>query len=128
MNPRGLDKIEHAVETAAAPQDHPQALRHLDVLRTMPRRQPLKAKDSTLVNWPAARRVAFSPGKIRPFLRLIIWLWACIRFFGGNALDWLSDRASTQRSAVRLREIFDGAGVSFAKLAQQLSLRADLLP
>ena len=34
----------------------------------------------------------------------------------------------SQRRAVRLREVFDGAGVSFAKLAQQLSLRADVLP
>ena len=33
-----------------------------------------------------------------------------------------------ERRAERLREVFDDGGVSFAKLAQQLSLRADLLP
>jgi ubiquinone biosynthesis protein len=128
MNPHRADKIEHAVEAASTRLTQPQAPRDLDVVRPMPRRQPFNVVGNTHVNLPIARRVVFSPGTIRPFLRLLVWLWACTRFFGGNALDWLHDRASTQRSAVRLREVFDGAGVSFAKLAQQLSLRADLLP
>jgi ubiquinone biosynthesis protein len=138
MNPRRAERIKRAVEagirgwqpsgTVVAPQTHPQAPRDVDVVRAMPRRQPLKVVDTAHVNLPMAHRVVFRPGIIRPFLRLFFWLWACIRFFGGNALDHLHGRASTQRSAERLREVFDNSGVSFAKLAQQLSLRADVLP
>jgi ubiquinone biosynthesis protein len=138
MNPQRAEKIEHAVEAgirrwqsssaAATPQARPQATHDVDVIRAMPRPQPFRVVDTAHVNLPMARRVVFRPGTIRPFLRLLVWLWTCIRFFGGNALDRLRGRASIQRRAVRLREVFDDAGVSVAKLAQQLSLRADLLP
>src|SRR5438045_9101328 len=37
-------------------------------------------------------------------------------------------RASIQRRAARLRRVFENIGGSFAKLGQQLSLRADILP
>ncbi len=37
-------------------------------------------------------------------------------------------RSSTQRSAERLRRTFEKAGPTFSKLAQQLSMRADMLP
>src|SRR4029450_4328646 len=73
-------------------------------------------------------RVVFKPGIIRPIVRLFVWFFACVRFFGGNTLDVLSGRRSIQRRAVRLRRIFEETGASFAKLGQQLSLRADLLP
>ncbi len=99
-----------------------------DIVRPMPRRQPLAVAGTTAATLPVPRRVAFRPGTVLPFLRLLVWLRACIRFFGGNAIDRLRGRSSTERSAARLREVFDGGGVSFAKLAQQLSLRADLLP
>src|SRR5271170_5364550 len=138
MNPHRAERIRRAVEAgirgsrptgaADAPQTQPEAPRDSDVVRPMPRRQPLKVVDAADVNLPMAHRVVFKAGIIRPFLRLFVWLWACMRFFGGNALDRLHGRASTERSAVRLREVFDNNGVSFAKLAQQLSLRADVLP
>jgi ubiquinone biosynthesis protein len=125
MNPPRAEEVEHAAG-AAALQTQPQA--PLDVIRPMPRRRPLHVVGTNAVSAPMARKAVFRPGVVRPFLRLFVWLWACIRFFGGNALDLLHHRASTQRNAERLREVFDGAGVGFAKLAQQLSLRADLLP
>ena len=37
-------------------------------------------------------------------------------------------RDTVQRRAIRLRQIFEATGPSFAKLGQQLSMRADLLP
>jgi predicted unusual protein kinase regulating ubiquinone biosynthesis (AarF/ABC1/UbiB family) len=94
----------------------------------MPRRQLTHATDTTHVTLPMPRRVVFKPGIIRPLFRLFVWFAAAVRFASGNVLDVLTGRASDQRSAERLRRIFEGSGVSFAKLGQQLSLRADLLP
>jgi ubiquinone biosynthesis protein len=138
MNPQRAQKIEHAVaagigrwqrpDATAIPAAQLQPTNDVDVVRPMPRRQPFHLRNPGHVNLQMARRVVFNPGIIRPFERLFVWLSACLRFFGGNALDKLCGRASIQRRAVRLRDVFDGAGVSFAKLAQQLSLRVDLLP
>jgi ubiquinone biosynthesis protein len=99
-----------------------------DVIRRLPRRKPVHVAGAANVNLPMARRVVFKPGIIRPFLRLLVWLSVGVRFFGGNGVDRLRGRASIQRRAVRLRELFESAGASFAKLGQQLSLRADILP
>jgi ubiquinone biosynthesis protein len=138
MNPHPAQKVKRAIEAgirlwqrfgvAATPQMQQQATRDVEVVRPMPRRQPLRVVDTAPMNLPMAGREVFGAGAIWPLLRLFVWLWACIRFFGGIAGDRLHGRTSVQRSAVRLREVFDDAGVSFAKLAQQLSLRADLLP
>ena len=43
-------------------------------------------------------------------------------------IDVLRGRSSNQSRAVRLRRAFEDAGGTFAKLAQQLSMRADMLP
>jgi ubiquinone biosynthesis protein len=135
MNPQRAQKIELAVDvgmrrweasTAATRAEPPPY--ETDVVRAMPRRKPGHVVDSAHVTLPMARRVVFKPGIIRPFLRLLVWFGACIRFFAGNAFDYLRGRASIQRRAVRLREVFEDTGPSFAKLGQQLSLRADLLP
>ena len=48
--------------------------------------------------------------------------------FAGNLRDVVLRRDSVERRAVRLRLVFEGAGPTFAKLAQQLSMRADMLP
>jgi ubiquinone biosynthesis protein len=100
-----------------------------DVVRTMPRRAPTHATDTSHVRLPMPHRVVFKPGIVRPLLRLLVWFVASLRFASGNAIDVLLGRSSIQRRAVRLRRIFEeSGGVSFAKLGQQLSLRADLLP
>src|SRR5215510_10492835 len=137
MNVHRAQKIERAVELgisrwqasgAAATAALPPPPAHNDVVvRPMPRRKQMHFAD-TPVTLPMARKVVFKPGIIRPFVRLLVWLGACIRFFGGNSVDVLLGRASIQRRAVRLREVFEDTGASFAKLGQQLSLRADLLP
>jgi ubiquinone biosynthesis protein len=136
MTPQRAEKIERAVErgvsrwraSSAARTSDMQLPATDDVIRRLPRRKPVHVVGAANVNLPMARRVVFKPGIIRPFLRLLVWLWVGVRFFGGNGLDRLRGRASIQRRAVRLRELFESAGASFAKLGQQLSLRADILP
>jgi len=60
--------------------------------------------------------------------RLLVWIWGFVRFYSGNLLDVLRGRASVQRRAVRLRRVLEDGGPTFAKLAQQVSMRADMLP
>jgi ubiquinone biosynthesis protein len=100
-----------------------------DVLRSLPRRKVSHALDSAIVTLPRARPpVSFKPGIIRPISRLLIWLWGFMRFYFGNLNDVLRRRASVERRAIRLRRVFEDAGPTFAKLGQQLSMRADMLP
>jgi predicted unusual protein kinase regulating ubiquinone biosynthesis (AarF/ABC1/UbiB family) len=98
------------------------------VVQAMPRRKLTHTPSAVPVSLPMPHRVVFKPGIFRPIWRLLVWFTASLRFFSGNALDAVLGRGSIQRRAVRLRQIFEGSGVSFAKLGQQLSLRADLLP
>jgi len=136
MHPQRAQKIEHSVKlavqrwqtssVAAVAEELPEAGHGM--LRAMPRRKPAHVVDTTHVTLPMARRVVFKPGIIRPAVRLLVWLSASIRFFAGNGWDVLRGRASIQRRAARLREVFEETGASFTKLGQQLSLRADLLP
>jgi predicted unusual protein kinase regulating ubiquinone biosynthesis (AarF/ABC1/UbiB family) len=138
MNPERVEKIERAVESglqrwresaaADAARVSPHGAAETGVVRPMGRRQPSHDVDTTHVILPMARRVVFKPGIFRPFSRLALWLWICVRYFTANGVDRLLRRASVQRRAVRLRELFEDAGPSGAKLAQQLSLRADILP
>src|SRR3954451_21015222 len=99
-----------------------------DVIRPMTRRRLSHSMDSVLVDLPRARRVVFKAGVIRPIGRLFVWLWGFLRFYFGNAYDALLRQSSDQRRAVRLRRVFEDAGATFAKLGQQLSMRADMLP
>ena len=140
MTPGRTDRIARAVEAgakiwpqpskpraAAEPQSQaPHAID--DVVRSMPRRKILNSFDNAAVTLPMARRVTFRPGVFYPLLRLLVWMRVCVYFFCGNAVDVLLGRSSPQRSAVRLRRLFEAAGGSFGKLAQQLAVRADLLP
>src|SRR5262245_36989880 len=97
-----------------------------DVIRPMPRRKITHSIDTMHVTLPRARRVRFEPGVILPIRRLLLWLWALMQFYSGNLRDVLMGRASIERRAARLRALFEGLGGSFIKLAQQLSIRADL--
>ncbi len=99
-----------------------------DVVRPMPRRRIAHSIDTLHVTLPRARRVYFEPGILLPMGRLCLWLWAIIQFYAGNMLDVLQRRASVERRAVRLRAVFEDLGGSFLKLAQQLSIRVDMLP
>jgi ubiquinone biosynthesis protein len=104
------------------------ALAASGIVRSMPRRRLRHDIASAYVELPRARRVYFKPGIILPILRLFTWMWGAIRFLSGNAIDVILRRDSTQRRAVRLRRVFEQTGGSFAKLGQQLALRADILP
>jgi ubiquinone biosynthesis protein len=69
----------------------------------------------------------FRAGAIRTSLRLIVWIYAGLRFYFGVGLDKIVLRDTVKRRARRLRRIFEGLGPTFIKVAQQLSARADLL-
>ena len=107
-------------------QDEPQA--SADVVRPMPRRQVSHALTEIEVALPRARRVTFKAGFFRAISRLFVWLWGFLRFYSGNIVDSLRGRSSVQTRAIRLRRAFERGGPTFAKLAQQLSMRADMLP
>ncbi len=94
----------------------------------MPRRRIVHAGAGVAVQLPRARRVVFKAGVILTIVRLLVWLRAALKFFSGNLLDFVKGRASIQRRAARLRRVFEEIGGSFAKIGQQLSLRADILP
>ncbi len=107
----------------------PPATTYPAIVQPMPRREVSHAVDSAVVTLPRARPpVTFKPGIIRPIGRLFVWLRAFLRFYFGNLVDVLSRRDSIERRAVRLRRVFEDGGPTFAKLAQQLSMRADMLP
>src|SRR5262245_24223691 len=71
-----------------------------DVLREMPRRRLGHRIETAQVALPMARRVVFKPGLFLPLRRLLVWLWVAIRFFSGNARDFVLGRASVERRAV----------------------------
>jgi ubiquinone biosynthesis protein len=99
-----------------------------DVIRPMPRREITHSIGALHVTVPRARRVYFKAGIILPTTRLFVWLSALIRFYFGNLVDRIRRRDSIDRRANRLRIVFEDVGGTFLKLAQQLSLRADMLP
>jgi ubiquinone biosynthesis protein len=98
------------------------------VVRPMPRRRQLQLNGDLKVALPRARRVVFRASVLQAIGRLFYWLWGFIKFYAGNLGDVLRRRSSVQRRAERLRRTFENAGPTFAKLAQQLSMRADMLP
>ena len=99
-----------------------------DVIRPMPRREITHSIDALRATVPRARRVYFEPGLILPIGRLFVWIYAIIRFYFGNLVDVVQRRDSVGRRANRLRTVFEDVGGTFLKLAQQLSLRVDMLP
>jgi ubiquinone biosynthesis protein len=138
MDPQRALKVENALESGirrwpgyvdhVVRESPPALIQDGNVVRAMPRRKRVHDASSAHVTLPMARKVVFKAGIIRPIGRIFVWIWVCIQFFGGNALDRLRGRATIQRRAARLRYIFEKSGPSFAKLGQQLSLRADILP
>ena len=98
------------------------------VVRALPRRKISHSASDAHVSLPLARRVRFSAGTLRTVSRLFVWLWSLIRFYSGNFFDFVRRRGTEERRAIRLRQVFEDAGPTFAKLGQQLSMRADMLP
>src|SRR5580704_16709055 len=118
-----------ATETEIAPAAGvPTTTAEPGVVRPMPRRRFSHSVHSVNVALPRARRVRFQAGVMLTIGRLFVWLWGFIRFYFGNLVDVLLGRASVQRRAARLRRVFEDGGPTFAKLAQQMSMRADMLP
>jgi ubiquinone biosynthesis protein len=118
--PKGV--VVTSAEEVAAP-----AARRADIIRPMPRRTPGQGFGENVII-PRARRVSFKAGLFRTASRLLVWLAAIVRFYFGNLVDFVLLRNTIQRRASRLRNIFENTGPTLAKLGQQLSMRADLLP
>jgi predicted unusual protein kinase regulating ubiquinone biosynthesis (AarF/ABC1/UbiB family) len=139
MTPERAEGIERAVEEAVerwqasgrpdaaveAPTETPAVA---DIVRPMPRRELVHTFDAAAATLPMARRPTYRAGILYPLLRLLVWMRVFVYFVSGNAVDFLLRRGSTQERAVRLRRLFQSAGGSFGKLAQQLAPRADILP
>jgi predicted unusual protein kinase regulating ubiquinone biosynthesis (AarF/ABC1/UbiB family) len=111
-----------------SPAEAPIMRKYSELVRPMSRRRLSHAIDTVHVPLPRARRVVFEPGLIRPIGRLFVWIWGLTRFLWGDTLDRLRHRSTEQSRAIRLRSVFEDAGPTFAKLGQQLSMRADILP
>ena len=99
-----------------------------DVVRPMPRRKSVHSMAELQVALPRVRRVYFNASFSRSVGRLFAWLWRVMQFYCGVLLDRLQGRSTVYTRATRLRRAFENGGPTFAKLAQQLSMRADMLP
>jgi ubiquinone biosynthesis protein len=122
--PRPLALWRRNAPAAAAP-----IATRSNIIGPMPRRTVSHAVESAAVTLPRARPpTKFKPGIVLPIRRLFVFLWAFLRFYFGNLGDVVLRRASVERRARRLRKIMEDGGPTFAKFAQQLSMRADLLP
>ncbi|TGD98914.1 ABC1 kinase family protein [Methylobacterium nonmethylotrophicum] len=134
------DRVERAVGAALrrwpgpvdiAPEYRPRAQGPAEpegVVRSLPRRVVTHKASDSHVALPMAKVLVHRPGLLRPAQRLLVWAGATGRFFLGNAVDALRGRNTVERRAERLRRVFEDTGATFAKVGQQLSLRADLLP
>jgi ubiquinone biosynthesis protein len=67
-------------------------------------------------------------GVIHTAGRLILWSLVGLYFYLGILFDKTLRRDSLARRATRLRGIFERLGSTFVKVAQQLAIRADVLP
>jgi ubiquinone biosynthesis protein len=138
MTPGRAERIVRAVEAGverwprmtefAAPASSQSPPTIDDVVQPMPRRKLVHKFDNAAVTLPMAHRVTFRPGIFYPFVRLLVWMQVGLYFICGNLVDLVMRRDSLQRRAIRLRRLFEAAGGSFGKLAQQLAQRADLVP
>lgn len=94
----------------------------------LPRPVRLRVDWRKYSNPPRRQTEVFRAGVFRVLLRLCAWLAAGARFAAGTTWDALLRRNTIERRAQRLRRIFEEAGATFAKIGQQLSMRADMLP
>jgi ubiquinone biosynthesis protein len=97
------------------------------ILAPLPRRAFLTPRAGESVP-PQMRTVAFSAGRLRPLLRLFVWLGMLLRFGAGVLADALRRANTTEQRARRLRRVFEQTGGTAIKIGQHLALRLDLLP
>ena len=99
-----------------------------NIVRPMPRRETTHSMAELVVALPRGRREYFRASTAQALSRLFVWLWRFLQFYAGVTVDRLRGHGNIYTRAARLRRAFEDAGPTFAKLAQQLSMRADMLP
>jgi len=132
----GRDRdIERLVrQSIAKRQEQQEAMREIaegarsGALRELPRRRFSKTKPGPPPETQVFKDQHFHAGVLATLARLIVWLKVFWAFQLGNLWDIILRRDSLQRRATRLVDLFQGAGGSFTKIGQQLSMRMDLLP
>lgn len=77
---------------------------------------------------PRRQKEVFRASLLHVLLRLFVWGRAALQFLAGTAFDAARRCNTVERRARRLRKILEGAGPTFVKIGQQLSIRVDLLP
>src|SRR5258708_17653950 len=63
-----------------------------------------------------AAGVQYRAGPFSAAVRLLVWVWAGIRFYVAVGFDMLLRRDTVTRRAVRLRLTFEGLGSTFIKV------------
>ncbi|MES1241951.1 MAG: AarF/ABC1/UbiB kinase family protein [Acidobacteriota bacterium] len=98
------------------------------VIAPMPRPRRLGIEWKGQASPPRRDDEVFKAGPFQVMGRIFVWLSAGFRFFGGALWDRLRGRDTEERRARRLRRIVEGAGITFVKIGQQMSMRIDLIP
>ena len=98
------------------------------VVAPMPRRRQFPIRSEHFVPPPMRQVEVFEASVFRAVGRLWAWSTTLTAFFAQSWWDRLRGRDSSERRAVRLREICEHEGATFIKFGQQLSVRADIVP
>ena len=100
-----------------------------EVLQPMHHRKALVSAKVEIDGPSMMRRTTVpSASRTRVAQRLIAWLFAILHFLVAGFIDTLFRRNSTERRAVRLREMFERMGGTAVKIGQQMAMRIDLVP
>jgi ubiquinone biosynthesis protein len=99
-----------------------------NVIRPMPRRQPVVEHRNGPLIVPDFQPVTFRASLWQSVRRLAIWVSLIVSVLGGNLWDRLWRQDTVERRAARLRRGLERTGGTFVKLGQQVAMRIDLLP
>lgn len=99
-----------------------------EVLRPISRRRPVIQPTRGAVRMAGLPTPVFRASVIASLRRVVHWAWVGAYVFGGRMWDRLRGEDSAERRARRWRRAIERVGGTFVKLAQQISMRIDLVP
>lgn len=115
-----------AFDVAAAPAGRAVRSEPEDRLWLPRRRDPARLQDYS--GPPLMKQVVFEAGRVKIFSRLVVYVFAVLRWYALRLWDKLRRRDTVERRAVRLREIIERLGGTAVKVGQQMAMRIDLMP